>query len=303
MNNILCTTSSFGQNAPQILKELETKGFHAILNPFSRKLTEEELLSLLNKYKPIGLLAGTEPITRSALEEANAYLKVISRVGVGWDDVDREAAEELGIKVFRTEGVLNQAVAELTLGLILSALRNICLHDRLIREGVWQKRMGSLLEDKTVGVIGFGSIGKRVGELVHAFGAKVVFCDPVPVEVSWAKPLSISELFSCADILTLNTSGSNCILGKEEIKLCKPGLIVVNTARGELVDENALHEALEKGRILYACLDVFADEPYTGPLAQLDNVIMTPHVGSYAMEARVKMEKKAVGNLLQGLKE
>jgi D-3-phosphoglycerate dehydrogenase len=302
MHNILCTTSSFGNSAPHLLQLLRNKGFKPVTNPFGRKLTEGELKDLLDKYRPVGLLAGTEPITRFVLEQAKNYLKVISRVGVGWDNVDRKVAEEFGIQIFRTSGVLNQAVAELTIGLMLSALRTISSNDRLIRQGEWQKRMGGLLQGKLVGIIGFGNIGKRVGELVTAFGAQIIYYDPQPMEVPWAEGVSLSDLLTRADIITVHASGKETILGPEELKtVCKRGAIIVNTARGDSIDETALHDCLLDGRVSFACLDVFEEEPYCGPLCSLNNVILTPHIGSYAREARIRMEEMAVENLLRAL--
>jgi D-3-phosphoglycerate dehydrogenase len=302
MNTILATTSSFGKGSPQVLKDLQEKGFNVVLNPYGRKLTEDELKELLNQHRPVGLLAGTEPVTDSVLKDAKEYLKVISRIGVGWDNVDRKAAEELGIQVFRTEGVLNQAVAELTLGLILSALRAITLQDRQIRDGVWQKRMGRLLQGKVVGVIGFGSIGQCVGKLISAFDATVLYYDPVLTNVDWAKAVPLCDMLSQADIITIHADAQNQILGEKKLlSLCKPGVIVVNTSRGSLIDEDALYKALVSGRVAFACLDVFDQEPYCGPLTELKNVILTPHIGSYAQEARIRMEEMAVENLLKAL--
>ena len=303
MNTILATTSSFAKASPQVLKDLQEKGLNVVVNPYGRKLTEKELKELLDQYRPIGLLAGTEPITRTVLVKAKGYLKVISRVGVGWDNVDREASQELGIRVYRTEGVLNQAVAELTLGMILSALRAIPLQDRQIRDGVWQKRMGRLLQGKVVGIIGFGSIGQCVGKLISAFDAKVLYYDPVSTNVAWAKSVSIHNLLAQSDIITIHADAQNQILGEKELlSLCKPGMIVVNTSRGGLVDEEVLYQSLVSGQVAFACLDVFDQEPYSGPLTQLENVILTPHIGSYAMEARIRMEEMAVENLLMGLR-
>ena len=172
---MIATTSSFASESPEALELIENKGLKIILNPWGRKLKEEELGRLLQDYTPVGLLAGTEPITRQVLAAAKGHLRIISRVGTGWDNVDREAAREMGIRVYRTSGVLTQAVAELTIGLILSALRSISSNDRLIRQGRWNKTMGGLLSGKIVGIIGFGHIGQRVGELITAFGAKVLY--------------------------------------------------------------------------------------------------------------------------------
>jgi D-3-phosphoglycerate dehydrogenase len=223
---------------------------------------------------------------------------------VGWDNVDHQAAAQLGILVYRTAGVLTVAVAELTLGLMLSALRSIALHDRHIRQGVWQKPMGSLLKGKLVGIIGFGAIGQGVGQLVKALGAEVIFYDTQGLEVEWAQAVSLPELLARANIITVHASGKQKILGRAEIEaIGQPDVILINTARGELVDEAALCEALSAGRLAHACLDVFQQEPYGGPLCALDNVTLTAHVGSYAWESRQQMEDAAVANLLTGLRE
>lgn len=304
MRTFLTTTTSFGKHSSEIITYLMNKGIRLVNNPFGRKITKEELRMLLNKHKPIGLLAGTEPITRSVLEEAKIYLKVISRVGVGWDNVDRQAAKELRILVFRTTGVLNQAVAELTLGLILSSIRAIPLQDRQIRVGIWEKTMGKLLQGKTVGVIGFGDIGQCVGKLISAFDTTVLYYDPVTTDVIWAKSVSLYDLLNQSDIVTIHASCLEQILGEKELNsMCKPGVIIINTSRGNAVDEKALCACLVSGQVAFACLDVFKDEPYTGPLTDLENVILTPHIGSYAMEARIRMEELAVENLLKGLNE
>ena len=302
MHIILATTSSFGKHSTNALALLKDKGFKLITNPYGRKLKEEELILLLEQYHPIGVLAGTEPITRAVLEKARGYLKVISRVGVGWDNVDREAAQEFGIKVYRTPGVLNEAVAELTFGMILCALRSISLHDRNIRQGLWQKGMGRLLQGKTVGIIGFGSIGQQVGKIAKVFNARIIYYDPIRANIDWAEALPLHEMLPQADIITIHASGSDQILAEYELNsLCKQGVILVNTARGGLVDEKALYKALVSGKVAFACLDVFETEPYNGPLCTLDNVILTPHIGSYALESRIRMEELAVENLIKGL--
>lgn len=304
MKTILATTSSFAQGAPERLQPLADQRLAVALNPWKRKLSEAELQELLERERPVGLLAGTEPITREVLDNSQPYLRVISRVGAGWDNVDRQAAAELGIRVYRTPGVLTAAVAELTLGLILGALRSITLTDRLIRQGIWQKPTGRLLHGKLVGIIGFGAIGQRVGELVQAFGARVIYHDAAPVKVPWARAVSLADLLAQADIITLHASGQARILGRPELEsLGQRGVIFVNTARGGLVDEEALGEFLADGRLGYACLDVFEQEPYHGPLCALDCVTLTSHIGSYAMEARRQMEEQAIANLLMGLQE
>lgn len=302
-DTILATTSSFGKNNREIRQEVEARGLKLVTNPFGRKLTEAELISLLAEHRPIGLLAGTEPVTRDVIARSESHLRVISRVGVGWDNVDHGAAEEFGVKVYRTEGVLDQAVAELTLGMILAALRNIVRHDREIRAGIWKKYTGSLLAGKKVGIIGYGAIGQKVGELVHAFGAHPLYTDICSIDSSsCAVCVSFDQLLEQADIITVHASGCTQILGEKGLARCKKGVIVVNTARGGLINESALQKNLQTGQVAYGCLDVFDEEPYHGPLTEADNVIMTSHIGSYAMEARLAMEGLAVANLLAGFK-
>jgi D-3-phosphoglycerate dehydrogenase len=299
---ILATTSSFAQSSPAAKKLLESRGYAVATNPHGRKLTEEELRELLAKHQPKGLLAGTEPVTSAALKGAAEYLKAVSRIGVGWDNVDRDAAYELGIPVSRTVGVLDQSVAELTLGMILTALRRTALSDRRIRSGNWKKETGFLLCGKTVGIVGFGAIGQCVARLCVAFGSQVVYSDVTNVSSVLGPQLALDELLHASDIVTLHASGSEKLLGARELDLlAKPGAIVVNTARGGMIDEAALAERLRNGRIDFACLDVFEREPYQGPLAELDNTLLTPHVGSYALEARIEMEIRAAENLLADL--
>jgi D-3-phosphoglycerate dehydrogenase len=164
--------------------------------------------------------------------------------------------------------------------------------------------MGGLLQDKVVGVIGFGAIGQRVGELVQAFGAEVIFSEPRQVSVARAQQVSLQELLEQADIISLHASGKQAILGAEELAwISKPGVILINTARGEMIDEKALASGLQSGRIGCACLDVFAEEPYQGAFCAMDNLILTPHIGSYAREARQLMEETAIDHLIKGLRE
>jgi D-3-phosphoglycerate dehydrogenase len=303
MPTVLATTSSFGSACPDAAGMLHAAGFELVVNPLGRKLTAAELVDLLARHRPVGLLAGTEPVTGKAIHGAREFLRVISRVGVGWDNVDHGAAREAGIPVRRTEGVLDDAVAELTLGFMLDALRHISRHDRDLRQGVWKKRLGGLLCGRTVGIVGFGAIGRRVAELVLAFGARVLFADVQPSKSPLGEQRSLPDLLREADLVTLHASGSGCLIGQAELTLVKPRVILVNTARGGMIDEAGLAKALAEGRVGCACLDVFEEEPYAGPLAGLENCILTAHIGSYAAEARERMERMAVENLLEELDE
>lgn len=300
---VFISTSSFAQDEPRALQILTDANLEVSLNPYGRRLTEDEIARFLKDAQY--LIAGTEPLTKRVLESARK-LKIISRVGVGLDNVDLDAAGHLGIKVFNTPYGPTQAVAELTVGLILDLLRMSGSMDRDIRKGIWKKRMGNLLKGKKVGIVGFGRIGQKVAEILLPFGVEIFYYDVTAVKTSLVctfKPLS--ELLGLADIITLHCAASqdcSLIIGKEEFKNIKKGAWLINTSRGGLVDEGTLYVYLKEGHLLGAALDVFEKEPYVGPLSELDNVILTPHIGSYAKEARIKMEIDAAENLLAELK-
>jgi D-3-phosphoglycerate dehydrogenase len=301
MNNkkVLISTSTFGEYNREPLEMLDRSGLSVVINPFKRKLKEAEVKDLI---KDVGLLiAGTETLSRGVLESAK-MLKVISRCGGGVDSVDLVTAKELGIKVFNTPDAPVVAVAELTIGLILNLLRNVSLMSADMRNGKWEKLMGNLLCEKKVGIKGFGRIGKKVAELLRPFGCEIAYSDPfVEDGLFGLRRLSLEELLAWADIVTVHVSVSETLMGKREFPLMKKGAWLINASRGGVVDESILYECLESGHLSGAAIDVFNEEPYVGPLKDLENVILTPHIGSYAMEARVVMEKQAVENLLKGL--
>ena len=307
--NVIISTSSFNiDNVPQ-LKELQDNGIKILLNPYKRRMTEEEVTEL-TKNNVIGVIAGVEPLSR-AVFKASSSLKVISRCGAATDNVDLQAAKELDILVYSTPNAPTEAVCELTIGLMLSVLRKISLTDRTIRSKNWKPVMGSLLKTRTIGIIGLGRIGRSVAKLLNqGFGCNVLGFDPCLANEKWnlmpCTPISSQqELLKQADLISLHipwTKENKNIIGKEEFQIMKDNAILINTSRGGLVDETALGLALEQGKIAGAGLDVFEKEPYNGPLLKYDNVVMTMHMGSYAIESRIKMEQEAVQNLIKGLK-
>jgi D-3-phosphoglycerate dehydrogenase len=300
---ILISTSTFNLDNFSELSAITNSGIKVKLNPFNARLTEDQAIDLLGQNS-IGLIAGLEPLNQKVLQSATA-LKVIARVGTGLDNVDLAAAKKLGIKVLNTPDAPTSAVAELTLGHILGLLRNIARTDRQIRDNKWQGQMGSLLEAKTVGVIGFGRIGRNVARLVSAFGAKVIVHDPFTHAKDFEN-CSLKELCEQSDVLTLHVPFSDethHIIGSEEIQAMKPGSFVVNVSRGGLVDEVSLLSALESRHLAGAALDCFEQEPYFGPLSKLENVQMTAHMGTYARETRDLMEQEASLLLVKALRE
>jgi D-3-phosphoglycerate dehydrogenase len=300
---VLITTSSFNVAAADSLSRLSQAGFEIVTNPHGRKLSEDEVAVLLDD-DVVGMVAGTEPLTRRVLAGARG-LKVVARCGIGLDSVDLAAAGELGIEVTNTPDAPSAAVAELTLGLMLDQLRRISRADRQIRAGQWKPLMGGLLAARTVGVVGYGRIGRRVSKLVQAFGARVLATDAAGVQPDGiAEPCALERLLAEADVVTLHMpsqKGAGHFLDAARIGRMKRGAVLVNTARGGLVDEDALAEAIREGRLGGAALDTYEKEPYSGPLAELPQVVLTAHMGSYAEESRGIMEREAADNLLKGL--
>ncbi len=307
---VLVTTSSFAAQDKQSRHLLEEAGAVLSMNPFHQTLSEEQVRSLLRAHRPIGLVAGVEPLTSAVLNDAAGHLRVISRCGTGVDNLDLAAAAALQIAVYNTPEAPVQAVAELTLGLMLSLARGIPALDQALRAGTWKKQAGVLLSEWTIGIIGLGRIGKRVACLAQAFGSTVLAHDLKPDRV-WAREHAIricskEQLLKQADLVTLHTAaiptGAAPLIGAGQFKQMKAGSLLINTARGGLVDELALVEALRSGHLAGAAIDAFAREPYAGPLQGIDRVILTPHVGSAARAARVRMEREAAENLLIGLR-
>ena len=300
---VLITTSTFNLDNFEQLELLNKAQIEVKLNPFAIRLTEDQAIDLLGT-NTIGLIAGLEPLTEKVLTSAKS-LKVIARVGTGLDSVDLVAAKKLGITVLNTPDAPTQAVAELTLGHILGLLRNIPMADRQIRNGVWKGLMGSLLQTKTVGIIGFGRIGKRVAALLSVFGAKVIISDELATSTEYLN-VGLNELCAKSDVITLHlpyNDSTHHIINEKQLNLMKKGSYFVNISRGGLVDEDALLAALKSGRIAGAALDCFEHEPYDGELRNFDNVQITAHMGSYARETRDLMEREASQLLVDAFKE
>ena len=299
---IALTTSTYAQYSDEPLVILHEAGNEYVLNPYGRKLTEDEAILLLQGC--VGVVAGTEPLTERLMDSL-PELKVISRCGSGMDNVDMAAAEKRGIAVFNTPHGPTLAVAELTLGYALALLRKVFQMDRELREGVWKKRMGNTLKGKKIGIIGFGRIGRAVAEVFALLGVEVAFNDPMAESNTYRK-LGLNDLLAWADILTFHCSkiGGECSLfTTEQLRIMRPGSWIINASRGGIVNEGALYEMLKSGHLGGAAVDVFEREPYNGPLTELDNVILTPHIGSYARESRIQMEIDAAKNLIDALRE
>lgn len=248
----------------------------------------------------VGIVAGLEPLSADVLEKSQ--LQVISRCGVGLDNVDLSAAKELGIRVYSTPNVPTVAVAELTVGVMISLLRRVPQMDQQLHSGVWEKLSGPQLGGKTVAIVGLGRIGLKVAVYLRALGVKLLGVDPMRSgEVEGIPVVTLDEALDKSHIISLHASGNSEILGSNQFAHMRPGTYVINTGRGGLIDEAALCKALDDQTVAGAWLDVFSEEPYKGPLQNYRQVVLTPHIGYSSDEARSRMEIEAAENLLVGL--
>lgn len=303
---LLITTSNFNTDDNPSIHALTEQGYNVVKNPYKRRLTEDEIIELVQEYNPELSIAGVEPWTESVFSKAS-NLKALSRCGAGTNNVDFDAAKKMGVAISSTPAAPALSVAELTLGLILDALRKISFADRAIRSGQWEAQKGNTLEGKQVGLIGFGHIGQKVATLCHAFGAHVSYHDPYAsaADKNFIS-IALDELIKQSDIISLHvpfTEDTEHMIGPDQFRSMKESAILINAARGGLIDEEALFKALTDGQIAGAALDVFEQEPYSGPLKDLDTIVMTAHMGSYARETRQIMENEASYNLLNFLEK
>ena len=295
---VLITTSSFGDEGIQTLQK---SGIEVVNNPYGRKITQTEAVSLLKGVD--GVIAGLEQYDKDVLSRSE--LKVISRCGSGLSNIDLDAAKKLNIAVYSTPDGPTQSVAELTIGCLLILIRNVPHVNNLMHAGKWEKTTGHLLKDMNVLLIGYGRIGKTVAKILNAIGANIFVYDPFVSENNIPDHFTKIDLtngIKIADVITLHSSGEELILGEKEFYLMKSGVYILNVARGGLIDEDALKRSLNSGQVRGAWLDTFQKEPYKGKLSDFEQVILTPHIGSYTMEGRKKMELDSANNLLKGLR-
>jgi D-3-phosphoglycerate dehydrogenase / 2-oxoglutarate reductase len=306
MSKILVTPRSVTAGGHPALERLTAHGYQIVFSTAGKQPSEDELVSLLPGC--VGYLAGVEPVTRRVLN-AGAELKVISRNGTGVDNIDLEATQHRGITVCRAEGANAEGVAELTIGLLLALARAISPSDQSIKGGDWRRHKGVELRDKTLGVVGYGKIGRRVTEMAIGLGMNVIACDVV-VE----KPLAVSdhfrfaafdELLASSDAVTLHCpplADGRRLIDASAIAKMRPGALLVNTARYDLLDPQQVAAALDAGRLGGLAIDVFdCEPPVNNPLAAHPRVIATPHVGGFTDESVDRAVSFAVDNLLKHL--
>ncbi len=306
--HILVTATSYGQHDAGLRRELEAAVGRVTYNETGRPLSSSQLAALLPGVD--GYIAGLDAIDAAALAAADA-LRVVARYGVGVDNVDLAAAAARGIVVTNTPGANARSVAELTVALLLLLARPVLRAATETRVGGWPRLPGLSLAGKTVGLVGFGAIGRQTARLLAGFDCRLLAYDPLLNEATAAalgvRAAALDELLAASDFVSLHapvTPATRGMVDAPFLVRMKPGAALVNTARGELVDEAALLDALTSGRLRGAALDAFAAEPPGGdnPLLALPNVIATPHMGAHTDGATTAMGRMALADCLAVLR-
>lgn len=303
---IFVALSTFAAEDRRPLELLESSGYPFKIHTSGKRITTPELLR--EGADAAIILAGVESYDASTLLQL-PKLQCISRCGVGVDSIDLKMAKQSGIVVANTPFIPIEAVAELALTMFLTLSRNLRAQANLMQERRWERLSTHLLAGRTVGLIGLGRIGQRVALLCKAFNARVLAYDPM-LDRSIACNLDVDlvnmeQLLSESDIVSLHASknaNQPVLIGSKEFSIMKKGAILVNLARGEMVDESALIEAIHSGHIAGAGIDVFSKEPYQGPLCDFEQVILTPHSATLPIETRTAMELQCVENALDFLR-
>ncbi|TGL45851.1 phosphoglycerate dehydrogenase [Leptospira perdikensis] len=328
MANVFVSTFPFCRTSKVALDLLESNGHKVTVNPLGRKMKPEEVASHAKDFD--ALIAGTEDLTE--LVTKTNHLKIISRVGVGLDSVPLDLCKEKGIAVAYTPDAVSPAVSELAVCLIVDGMRKVSYADLEIRKGEWTRPYGERIGGATIGIVGFGRIGKRVAShLLGYLPKEILVCDLMDqteaiaslsglahsiknvndtLGKNWSstsiKQVSFETLLKNSDAITLHvplTTQTRNLLDHSKFSLMKPKAVLVNTARGEIVNEKDLFEYLKSAPLGCAAMDVFEEEPYHGPLCELQNVILTQHMGSCSNDCREDMEREAAENVVGFWKE
>ncbi len=307
MPKVLVTARSFRKMQGDHWRVLQEAGLQVITPAQDQPLKEAEMIPLVGEVE--AALVGNDAVTERVIAAA-PLLRVISKHGVGVDNVDVPAATRAGVVVTNTPGANQVAVAELAVALIMALTRKLAYHDTVVKSGGWSRIIGAELEGKTVGLVGLGRIGKEVVLRLKGFRVKFlahdVYQDTAFAAEHGVRFVGLDDLLAESDIVTLHavlTADTQSLVGEKELARMKPSAYLVNTARGGLVDEDALYRALAENRLAGAGLDVFAEEPpQNSPLLQLgDKVLLAPHLGAQTTETVLRMGRMAADNVVQVL--
>ena len=305
-HQILITPRTFARDDTTPMDILREAGCEPVFNPHGRVLAEDELADLIAGKS--GLIVGLDPVTEAVLGRADR-LQVVSKYGVGTDNIDLAAATRRKIIVVNAVGSNSSAVAELAFGLMLDVARQISASDRRIRQGRWESHKGWELWGKTLGIIGTGRTGRELALRARGFEMQLICCDNAPDD-RWARRMGaiyrpVDRVLAEADIVSLHiplTATTRHFISATELARMQRHAILINTARGELVDEKALYDALVENRLAGAGLDVWETEPpVKTALCELDNTVLTSHIGAHTREATAAMGELAARNLVTAL--
>lgn len=304
MAKVLITTVPFAERNRLPVELLASAGIEHVINPLGRKLKEDELAELARGCA--ALIAGTEPITAAVMDRAPS-LRLISRVGIGLDNVDLLAAEQRGIAVAYTPDAPAPAVAELTIGLMLSLLRSVHVANLQMHHGKWTRVFGRRIAEITLGVIGTGRIGARVLRRIVPFGTPRVLANDLAPDTKLVPELKLEwvgkeDIYRNADLISIHvplTSQTKNMVRREQLLMMKADALLINTSRGGIVNESDLAEVMRAGHLGGAALDVFEREPYQGELAGIERCLLTCHMGSMSVDCRTRMEIEATEEVVR----
>ena len=311
MRVALVSSRSFGKVIPVGKTILTQEGFEVRhVGPEERPIDEDKMTEIVNREDPDAIICGPEPITAKVLQ-ASKTLRMVMMHGVGVDHIDVAAATGRGIVVANAPGATTAAVADLTIAAMLALLRHICEANQMTKAGGWDRHLGHELGEMTVGVIGTGRIGAHVIRRLGGFGSRILAYDVIQdghlVEAYGITYVTLEKLLTESDVITLHIpliEGTQKMIGRHELERMKKTACLINTARGGLVDEEALCEHLKAHRTAGAALDVFSAEPPRGnPLLDLENVLATPHVASYTAEATERLDRTCAETVVNSFSE
>lgn len=306
---ILITPRSFVQAGKKAFELLESHGADIILNDTGKTLTEVQMIKMCADVE--GVIVGIDPVTEKVLKSVGK-LKAISKYGAGLDNIDLETARTLGIKVMRADGANSESVAELTIALMFTLARGIFPAAAEVKKGGWGRSVGTEILGKTAGILGLGAVGREVARMCRGLGMDVIAYDPYFNDEEFLDKYSIvkssiGEILQAGDCIFLNmplTEDTRGLIDRSALSKMKKSAFLINTARGEVVNEEDLYDALKNGGIAGAAQDVFSKEPPgEHKLLALENFILTPHIGAFTKEASEKTAIISAQNLIKMLFE
>ena len=298
MSKVLITTVPFANKDPLPLQLLEKAGIDYLINPIGRKLQEYELAEMICDFDVI--IAGTESITEKVMANGK-NLKLISRVGIGLDNVDLLAAKKRGILVSYTPDAPAPAVAELTIGMMLTLLRYVHLANSQMHQGLWHRHFGRRISEITIGIIGAGRIGSGVIRRLSSFNPSKILVNDINFSsefssMPWVHSATKDEIYKQADLISLHlplTAQTKNMIQYDDLREMKKDAIIINTSRGGIINESGLARVLIDGHLSGAAIDVFEQEPYQGELQDIERCLLTSHMGSMSIDCRTRMEIEA----------